>query len=531
MGLTREAAVAATIAYTEVVRSVRAIYADRRQLGALVVSVIGFTPFVVFAVPSLFFAGRAVAAGDVALSSVAVRGRFVTTLVGLVGLGAIRGLERSSTVEGTDFLLTAVSPRALALGLFTAEYVRTLAVVGPILVIFYGAFLLGAGTPAAVALAVVAALPALAAGLSVGHLLGVGTRVLTQTSRLPKRTGRSVGVVLGVGLVFVSVLAAPAIVEFVETPPAQLAAVPVAPYADLFFLATPATFETGLETAMAIVLVVAVVPAALAISVPLSRRLWLGDGTERTDGKHGSVDVPSALAESELGGVIFRLWLRGVRSPTRFVHLLYVFFISVPALGTLAGASRPLLWTPPFAVAVGATVAGGTFGLNPLGDEGDALPTVVLSPLPKRTLVRARILAGVGPWLAVTLAVVLVVGSAGPMTPSTMALLAGFAVVLSVYSGGIAVGVGAVVPRFEAVRSFGVETVSPTTWAIFGHGFAVGIVAVAGFAAIAVPGHVLGVESLAVRVLPLVAVCLVGAVPAVAGYRYAVGRLETFAYE
>jgi len=144
--------------------------------------------------------------------------------------------------------------------------------------------------------------------------------------------------------------------------------------------------------------------------------------------------------------------------------------------------------------------------------------------------VRGRVLAGVALWLPLTLLVVVSVGAVGPMRPTTTALLAVLAVALSLYSGAVAVGVGTLVPRFRAVRSFGVETVSPTAWALFGHGFAVALGAGIGFAAVALPRTVFEAGP-ASSVGALLAACLLLFLPAVAGYRYAVYRLATFTYD
>ncbi|MFW5964066.1 MAG: hypothetical protein ACOCQM_04310 [Natronomonas sp.] len=532
MGVRADAAVAWTIARTETRRSLRALLSDRRQLGALAVAALALTPVLVGAVPSLYLTGNAVATGEVTLSTTVVRGQFVTTFAGLVGLGVIRALERASTVDHADYLLTAVSPRALTVGLIGAEFLRTLGVLSPVLLVVYGPFLLGLGAPTMGAIAVFAAVPALAATLAIGYTLGLVVRLAGRRLRVTRRRGQLLGILGAVVLVGATFVFTPEALAFLRSPPSVLAAIPLAPYADLFVLGTPNAPAVGVETGLGIAVVCSLTVVGLAASIPLSTRLWFGDANRRTDtaDDEGTVSVPEFLSGRPLGRAVFWLWLRGVRAPTRFVHLLYVVFATFPALGSLAGAETPLLWLPPVALGVGALFAGATFGLNPLGDEGAALPAVVLAGTAGRTLVRGRMVAGIAPLLPPALIIAVVAGVVGPMTPVAAALVAAFGVVLTGFSAALAVGLGTLIPNFESQRVFGIEAVQPTPWAVFGHLFGVGIAALVGFLAVGAP-HLLDAPSVAVRVLPVGVVSAVLGVVGIVFYRYAVRRVETFTYE
>jgi ABC-2 type transport system permease protein len=530
MGVSTEAVVAWMVARTEARRSLRAFLDDRRQLAALAVATLGMMPILLGALPSLYLAGSAVASGELSLSPTAVRGQFVTVFTGLIGLGVIRALERSSTVEHADYLLTAISPRALAVGLLGAEFLRTLGVLGPVFLVVYGPFLVGLGEVTTAAVAVVAVVPALAATLAVGHALGLLLRLAGRFARLSRRTGQLLGVLGAVALVIGTFLATPEVIGFVRSPPRILAAIPLAPYGDLFVLGTPGSPGVGVETLLGIAVVCTLTITAVAVSIPLSVRLWFGDGREVTAQGGRTVGIPAALSGNLLSRSVFWLWLRGVRAPTRFVHLLYVVFATFPAMGSLAGSEEPLLWLPPVALGIGALLAGAAFGLNPLGDERAALPTVVLSPAVGTTVVRARMTAGVVPLLPFAVAIAVGAGLLGPMTLSTTALVVVFGTVLTGFSATLAVGLGALIPHFESQRVFGVESVQPTPWAVFGHLFGVGIAALVGFLAIAAP-HLLDTPSFAVRILPVGVVSALLAVVGFVFYRYAIRRVETFTYE
>ncbi|MCY4729047.1 hypothetical protein KY092_00580 [Natronomonas gomsonensis] len=532
MGLKTDAAVAWTIARTETRRSLRALLSDRRQLAALGFAFLGMAPILVGALPSLYLTGNAVASGEVTLSTTVVRGQFVTTFAGLVGLGVIRALERASTVDHADYLLTAVSPRSLTVGLIGAEFLRTLGVLGPVFLVVYGPFLLGLGTPALGAVAVLATVPALAATLTLGYALGLLVRLAGRRFRVTRRRGQLLGVLGAIVLVGGTFVATTEVIAFVQSPPSVLAAVPLAPYADLFVLGTPTAPPVGVETGLGIAVVCSLTAVGVAASIPLSVRLWFGDANRRTDtaDSRETVSMPGFLSGRPLGRAVFWLWLRGVRAPTGFVHLLYVVFATFPALGSLAGAEEPLLWLPPVALGVGALFAGAAFGLNSLGDEGAALPAVVLARAAGRTLVRARMMAGIALLLPPALILAVVAGVVGPMTLTTAALVVAFGVVLTGFSAALAVGLGTLIPNFESQRVFGVEAVQPTPWAVFGHLFSVGVAALVGFLAIAVP-HLLDTSSVAIRILPVGAVSALLAVVGFVCYRYAIRRVETFTYE
>lgn len=530
MDVSTDIQIALTVAQVEFRRSVRAILGDRRQVAALSLAMLGFTPLLVLSIPGSYAVGAALAADEVRLSLTDARGQFVGAFLGVTTLGAIRGLKRSTTVEHSEFLLSMISSQALGWGLFLAEYLRTLATVGPIFALLYGAFLLGVGEPTAAIVALFAFALGLGSALAAGHAVGVWGRVVMLRLRIPDRVRRLLGLVGFVTLVIAVFIAGPTLASLTRSPPPELAFLPGAAYADLFLFGTLGPNAVGFDTVLSVAVIAVVPVVCIAATGSGVRRMWFSDSRERSRTRTESRCVPSPLSESELGCAVFWLWLRGVRAPSRFVHVLYVVFMALPLFSSVASADQPLLYLPPVVLVVGALFAGATFGLNPLGDAGALLPTIVLSSHSGTLHVRARIAAGLVVFLPAFL-VAVAVGAVGPMTVGTLGLVAVFGVVLAVFSGIFAVFLGTLVPRFETEETLGVETARPTMWALFGHLTGIGGAAGVGFAAIAAPTALFGTESVASRVIPLAAVCGVFAVVGVAGYLYAVRRYETFSYD
>jgi len=322
-----------------------------------------------------------------------------------------------------------------------------------------------------------------------------------------------------------------------------LAAVPVSAYADLLLVPAPVSVTPGPASVVAVVVLACTGTVLLVATWRLAVVVWYadppagepGDATGRRLARTALPGVPAVGASATLRLVRW-LWLRGVRSPSRFVHLLYVVFLTAPtAQVALAHPRSPAL--PVVVAVVGALLAGGTFGLNPLGMAGAVLPSILTTPSPGRQFVRARLLAGPLLWVPPTLVVVLALGWYGQLTPPNVGFLCVFAVVLAAFSSALAVALGTFSPRFESVTAFGgVETATPTTPVLLGHTLGTGTAALLGLATVFVPTLVgalpyVGRDAAVARLAGLGVWTLLVCVVAAFCYRYAVGRVETFVYE
>lgn len=138
---------------------------------------------------------------------------------------------------------------------------------------------------------------------------------------------------------------------------------------------------------------------------------------------------------------------------------------------------------------LGIWVAGGAFGLNPLGEDGPMLGQIVLSELPPQTFVRARIVAGTA------LGAPFVIAGTAVLTVRDLSLTDAFVaggawLALLPVSGAIAVGVGTLLPRWEPSHGPDTQTRSPETLAVLVHA------AVTGLLAVGVAGSVSGMTGL-----------------------------------
>lgn len=535
---------AVRIARVEVGRSVRAIFADTRQLTALALVLAMLSPVAVLVLGSAYTAGGRFAAGTEFAVVPLARAQITAWIGSLSVLLALRVIDRSGDADHADLLLTTVSPRAVATGLVLAEYVRVLAIFGTPLALLVAAFALGAGTPLLLATVLSGALPVLAVGLLGGFTLGYAGRLLLR--RVGGAGGLSKAVLNGGLMIFVVL----GITYFLPEDPvsalralAPLGAVPVGPYADFLLAVPPFGATPGAASVLAAAVVFGAIPPLFGAIWWLAPRVWFGDpaadagaDSGEREARFGTTTVPGPLARTRTLRLVWWQWLRGLRAPSQFVHLTYFLFMTFPIL-QIAVTDPGGAVAPAFVGVFGAMLAGGTFGLNPLGMEGSMLPAVLTTPSPGRTLVRARILGGALVWLPLAVLGVVGFGLPGRLPTATVGLLVVATVVLTAFSCTLAVALGAFSPRFETVRAFGgVEAPTPTTVALLGHSFLTTVVAVGGFLAVLLPvllagGPVTGGSALTTQLAGLGLWSAVLLAVSFGCYRYAVGRLNTFVYE
>jgi len=532
------------IAHIEVVRSVRAILADTRQLLALGIVLLLLSPLAALVLGSAYTAGGRFATGSEFAALPLARAQITAWIGSLSVLLSLRVIDRSGDADHADLLLTTVSPRAVATGLVLAEYVRVLAIFAVPLALTVSAFALGAGTPLLVVTVVGGALPVLAVGLLGGFTLGYATRLLLRRvgggSRLSKAAlngGFMLLLVLGITYLLPE---EPSVALRALVP---LGTVPVGPYADLLLVGPPFGATPGAASVLAAAVVGGAIPPLFAAVWWLAPRVWYGDpGAEAEEGtgerraRFGTTTAPEPLARTRTLRLVWWQWLRGLRAPSQFVHLTYFLFMTFPIL-QVAVTNPGGAVAPAFVGVLGAMFAGGSFGLNPLGIEGSMLPAVLTTPRPGRPLARARILAGALVWLPLAVLGIAALGLRGRLPVTTVGFLVAVTVVLTAFSCTLALALGAFSPRFETVRAFGgVEAPTPTTVALLGHSFVTTVVAVVGFLAVLLPvlfpgGPTTGGSAHAAQ---LTGFCVwAGVLLAVsfACYRYAVGRMNAFVYE
>ncbi|MFC7046687.1 hypothetical protein ACFQH6_15880 [Halobacteriaceae archaeon GCM10025711] len=533
----------------EVTRNWRSFVGNRRRILLLLGMLVLFSP-------SLYFLFRGVYAfgvsADRAAALAAVRQQVTPLSLLFTAVIALRVVE-AGRLDNEELLLTTTGPRAVVFGIVGTQFLQGLAYFLLPIVAVSAAFAVGAGTPALLVTVPVFVAPLFAAVTLLGYVVGTTVSITLTKVAVLRRLRRVVGLVF-----FLVILGLAYALPYVRLPadvPLTRAAMasPLDRYADLFFLGTsfaPAVDATTLGVAAA---VVAAVPALFLVAERLGPVLWYADeaggtsvlGRDRPQEEETEPTVPPVtatrasrppgpFARSTAGHVAWVQWVRGLREPTRFTHLTYLLFVMLPGVTTLlTDPGAVLTFGPPFVVVLGVFLAGASFGLNPLGDEGRVLPVLVTSGTTGRAFVRGRMLAG----LVVGVPVILVagvVGLAGPLPAWQVAAVAGFGLVLAPVSVAVAVGIGAFAPRFEAVRSYGgVETVTPRTLSILGHTTVVGLLAGVSVLVVFLPSVAgdVGVGSAQVALVQAGALAVVAAVlggVGVGAYRYAVRRFDAY---
>ncbi|MFA1611860.1 hypothetical protein [Halobellus rubicundus] len=469
MTLRRDARHGLRIARAEFRRSLRAYSRDWRRLVGLGVSVLFFGGYLLFSLPAAFVLGRTARS----VEAIPFLGPAGTLLpLGLVGIATFRTLERIGSAEGEALLLTTVHPRAVVIGLIGAELGRLAAWFGVPIAALVIAFAVGLGTPVVLLTAALVAIPLLAWSAVWGY--AVGLALLRVFRWLP--TFRRVLKVLGVAALIAVVLGSQAVGQLLAEGSISvggvLAAITVGPlteYVALAALGTPLQRPPTLAAVAVFVGLVAAVPIGLAVATRQASALWFGDVpadgvTSQATGREGGLSVPRPFAAAKSGRIAWRHLVRAVRKPQEFSHLVMVVFFLGP-IGTTAvqgssGALGPL--AAGVGVGLGAYLAGGTFGLNPLGDDRPQFPLLLLSGTDATTLVRGRLAAGVALGLPFALGLP-AVGVALGLRPVRAVAFGALGAGSVLAAAAFALGLGAAYPIYEEREFWGTETVVPST--------------------------------------------------------------------
>lgn len=534
------------IARVELRRSIRKSFGTRkRQLTALAF-VLLFTPTLVFWARTAHSAGRAAAQqGSVPFETLGIQVGLLTVV--FVFMGALRVVQQGRP-EGDTLLLIATSPRAVLLG--TTAHL-TVQLVGFVLLptlLFAGAFALGAGMPSLVVTTVLATIPLFTVVSLTGTVLGQLVVLGLLESQVLRSASRVFGVVLVLALMGLSYAAmAPMVGATGPLEPLAAVASPVGMYLAFAFVGTPLGPDLSAGSLLVGTAVGASIPVLLIVADRLAPRLWFADATPtvlarrdesasatRVDGTVGSLGrtFPPRIGPRPLT-IALGLWKRWVRIPVRFSGLFPLVIVLATAVFGVAGDPEqvPLVVGGMLAFA-GVYVSGAVFGLNPLGEADEMRGVEYLAATDARTLVRGHVLAGliVGMPLAVVGAGVVAVTV--DLAPPVAAVLGLLAVVTTVASSGLAVGIGTLLPSTDTRRTYrGYEIATPSQWALIGN-----MVAVVLLVAIAALAGVMGLltadagtrSPVTLGAAALATSMVVGV--GYAGYRTAVRRFSTPPY-
>jgi hypothetical protein len=484
MSLRRDLRHGGRIGRAEFVRSVRGYTRDTRRVVGLALAVLFLGGNLLFALPAVHALGRTARS----VSTIPYFEPAATLLpLGCFLLAALRTVERLGGVDAEELLLTTVHPRAVVVGLLTAELGRLLLWFGVPLVAVAGAFAVGLGAPSLPLTVGIVVLPVVCCTAVWGYAAGIG--LLRVLRRLPtlRRVLKVVGVLALVATVVLSQVVARHLVAgdvSFESVLTRLSFAPLVDYLAVGFVGTPVSTTIAPTAGVVLAAWIGLTPVGLAVAERQATARWFTDDPVRA----GTTNEPSGTAASgsgfspprpfswsKSGRVAWGHLVRAVRHPQEFSHLLMLVFLLGPIGGTFFQHSSsegfPLL-VAGTGVLFGVYLSGATFGLNPLGDDRPQLPLVLLTETAPGTFLRARMLAGLAVGLPFVVLVPLASIGAGTRPLAGVAFAAvgtGFALL----AASFALGLGCAYPIYEERELWGAETVAPSMLVLVGYSFVV----------------------------------------------------------
>jgi len=520
-----------TIGRTEIRRRWRSLRAQPAQLAGTALSVLFLVPVAVGLPVAAYFGGEILAEGSIGAPVDGARRVGVTIWLAAAAFGGFRGYTMLLDPDCRDGLLTTVSHSQLLAGLLVAE-------------------------------AVLFGLPALLVGMAAGGLFAVGAGAPLAAPALVAAAGLLVSTGFGTGLVVVLVFKNAGVrskllarlrtvafaVLFVAYMGVFLSQSVGAVLDPLYWLFTPTPIgwlgeivlvAMGIEASALLAGSAFVVGiAGLAVGAPVLARLtawlWYADGIET---EHAAASVGTGrltrLLPRPMAGVVTVDWSRARRAPVSISYAIYpLFLLFLPITETIetgrVGRLLPLALS-----ACGPWITGALFTLNVVGNEGSVLPSTLLARAPGRALVGGHVAASALVGLPVTGLAVAATGVVSPLSVGAVATLTVGSLLVAATAGPIATGIGALLPRYEAVSvSRSSEAVIPSTLAFAVYSAVIGIVAVP-----LVVGHVpfvvefLGVSAVVIAAAGIGVSTVIGAVLGAVSVGYAIQRVDRFQFD
>ncbi|ERH03076.1 MAG: hypothetical protein J07HN6_00079 [Halonotius sp. J07HN6] len=468
-----------TIARTEIRRRWRTTRDNPSQLIGFALMALFLLPAVAAAIGGAFVAGQFLRSGDATAPIEAARTGAVGIWIATAIFGGIRGYTSLLDPDNRDGLLATISHRQLLAGILLAE--GTVIGLPTVVVVALASVTFGIGAGSVIAPLMLFIAVSLLAAL--GFATGIGIALLIKNggvrSRLLYRL-RTVAFVIGFAAYF-WVIFSSAAADIFEPLLGVLTPTPIGWAGESVVLA--AGLDASIPRAAAGVLLTA---GGLLVAVPaltrLSGWLWYADGLETThtvsESTPSTGGLLSGLLPQPIRAVVAVDWARARRAPISLSYAIYPLFILVmPVIETFETGTVGGLF-PILIAFAGAWITGALFTLNVLGNEGAVLPATVLTASPERALVGGHVAAGVLLGLPVTILLIVVLGVLSPTPPVLIATLSAGAAILTVSAPLIATGIGAALPRHEAVSvSRSTEAIVPSTFGFLLYSAVISIVA------------------------------------------------------
>jgi len=446
-------------------RSVRAIWQDKARAFLMAAGLV--FPSLMLVGFIYLFSGAIRNVGTVSLPPVA---RGTVALLWLFGvfIATQRVVSARPRIDAEPIMLTTVSPRTVVGGLLVAETLRVLAYLGlPVLVLTGGVVYLFGSLVSVLLIPLAAILLGLTAVL-VGMALGYAIALLIATSPFVARHKTILGgiaVVVAMGGYLLMTLP-----QFGGVGQESLAVLPVGWFVDLAVIGSPVRGSMA-RAGVAVGGSLLVVVGGVVLVEREATRLWFTDpvsGEKETDVAPEKTTPEQDGTRTALADAIAPLGIpRGVSQPTRRVAqwsllrtrrdprrlnflLLPVVMVGSGLFSSGMQAASPWMIFAPAAAVLLPWMAGATFAMNPLGDEGTVLPVTLIS-VSGTGYVRGLMLPGLLFGIPI---VVLATGGAALVgsfeLPATIGLV-GVSLLTTLVAVTTAPAVGLWFPRFSAI--------------------------------------------------------------------------------
>jgi hypothetical protein len=394
------------------------------------------------------------------------RGAFAILWLFFAILVIVRTVGTRGTLENDVGVLSIVPTREAVLGVLLSELGLALAYVLPLLGVVAVGYSTGAGTYTLLATAPVVALAASTTAVAVAYPVGLAIRhVVTRIEFVARHKGPLIVLAF---LAYMGLVLSDALGNVVVTIFEPMQAAPTAWFADLLLLGTPAG-ASPLRGALALALVAVLAPASVLATTRIADRHWFADPVlAGTDDDDADVDpntdrhddgrllrIEDALAGRVgpgIAAITVLAWKRAARAPLKLLYVAYPLLFAIGFIVEIVQTGDVPPPAPAAALLFVAWAGAVVFTLNPLGDQGSALPATVLSAVSGRQFVGAHVLAGALITIPVGTVVVAALGVAVPLDPDALAAVV-VGTPASVLVGSLfAVGVGMAFPRYDAVN-------------------------------------------------------------------------------
>ncbi|AEN07431.1 hypothetical protein Halar_0166 (plasmid) [halophilic archaeon DL31] len=327
----------------------------------------------------------------------------------------------------------------------------------------------GTGSPLPLLGITAAAIGIPATAAAIGYPIAFALKGFVRRSENLGQLTTVLGVVLGLAYVTLSVTGE--LLTVVERLEPVLQSPPVAWFGHLALVTTP---NAGVDLTGPLVLLglmPVLVIGGTVLAVPAARYAWLADtarasadeGAELPSAPDSRVDAVLAVVcrAPETRGIASTTLRRAVRSPFQFVFVAPPLVAAIVFIeGAVTTGSVPW-YVPWFVVWYGAWAAGAVLPLNPLGNQGSTLPTLLTAPARGRHVVYGNVTAAALVGVPLTAVVALAAGYLAGSSPPVLGALGVASVVAVTGSAVVATGIGSMFPRFDAVSFDGSRRAVP----------------------------------------------------------------------